>query len=135
MLSYILWAAGGGLIASVGLVAAVQCWAQRRMLLDHPNDRSLHVRPTPRGGGIGIVVPICFAIGGVGVLVPETKTASTWLAGVGLLIAAVGLLDDVRGLPVVTRLVAHVSAGALVVVGIGTWHTFVWPGLWRVDLG
>ncbi|MGI8785224.1 MAG: glycosyltransferase family 4 protein [Acidobacteriota bacterium] len=80
-------------------------------------------------------MPICFAMGVVGVLVPETKDAATWLAGVGLLIAAVGLVDDVRGLPAVTRLVAHVSAGALLVAGIGTWHTFVWPGLWCVDLG
>ena len=135
MLSYILWAGGAGLIAAVGLVAAAQYWAQRRMLLDHPNDRSLHIRPTPRGGGIGIVVPICFAIGGVGLLVPEARAPSTWLAGIGLLVAAVGLCDDVRGLPAVTRLVAHVFAAALVIAGIGTWRTFTWPGLWSVDLG
>jgi len=135
MLSYILWAGGAGLISSVGLVAAARYWAQRSMLLDHPNERSLHVRPTPRGGGIGIVVPICFAIGSVGVMEPATKAAATWLASVGLLIATVGLVDDVRGLPAVTRLVAHVSAGALVVAGIGVWRTFAWPGLLFVDLG
>ena len=70
MLIEILWAGGAGLTASVGLVAAAQHWAQRRTIFDHPNDRSLHVRPTPRGGGIGVVIPICFAIAGVGVLVP-----------------------------------------------------------------
>ena len=26
--------------------------------LDHPNARSLHVNPTPRGGGLGIVIGI-----------------------------------------------------------------------------
>ncbi len=135
MLSYILWAAGAGLVPSVALVAAVQYWARRRMLLDYPNDRSLHVRATPRGGGIGIVVPICFAIGAVGVLVPEAKGASAWLAGVGLLIASVSLVDDLRGLPAVTRLAAHVFAGALVAVGIGAWDRFSWPGLGPVDLG
>lgn len=135
MMIPVLSAAAAGLITSVALVAAAQHLAQRRLLLDHPNARSLHVQPTPRGGGIGIAIPICFAIGGVGVVVPETRGAATWLAGVGLLVAAVGLVDDVRSLPAVTRLVAHVSAGALVVWGIGTWPTFLWPGLWHVDLG
>jgi UDP-N-acetylmuramyl pentapeptide phosphotransferase/UDP-N-acetylglucosamine-1-phosphate transferase len=134
MLNYVLWAAGVGLIASVGLVATARYWAQRQMLLDHPNDRSLHAHPTPRSGGVGIVVPICVAIGGVGALVPETRSAATWLACVGLLIAAVGVVDDIRGLPALTRLVAHVFAAALVVAGIGTWRTFAWPGLWCVDL-
>jgi UDP-N-acetylmuramyl pentapeptide phosphotransferase/UDP-N-acetylglucosamine-1-phosphate transferase len=135
MLSEILWAGGAGLTASVGLVSAAQHWAQRKTILDQPNDRSLHVRPTPRGGGIGIVVPVCFATAGVGALVPEARAAGIWLAGVGLLVAAVGLVDDVRGLPAVTRLVAHVSAAALVLLGIGTWRTFVWPGLWSFSLG
>jgi UDP-N-acetylmuramyl pentapeptide phosphotransferase/UDP-N-acetylglucosamine-1-phosphate transferase len=135
MLSCILWAASAGLVASVLLVAAVRRWAQRKMLLDHPNYRSLHVRPTPRGGGIGVVVPICVAIGGVGALVPETRAAATWIAGVGLLIAVVGLVDDIRGLPAVTRLVAHVFAAALVVMKIGTWRAIEWPGLAHVNLG
>lgn len=105
------------------------------MVLDHPNDRSLHLHPTPRGGGIGIVVPVCLAFGGVAMLVPETATAATWLAGVGLLVAAVGLADDVRGLPALTRLAVYLAAAALVVAGIGTWRSVVWPGLWFLDLG
>ena len=135
MLSYVLGAGGAGLIASVGLVAAARYWAQRRMVLDHPNDRSLHLRPTPRGGGIGIVAPVCLAMGAVGVLLPETANAAIWLTGVGLLVAAVGLADDVRGLPALTRLAAHVIAGVLVVVGIGAWRSFAWPGLGVLDLG
>ena len=135
MLSYVLGVAGTGLIASVGLVVVARNWAQRRMVLDHPNVRSLHLRPTPRGGGIGIVLPVCLAIGAVGVLVPEVESAASWLAGVGLLVAAVGLADDVRGLPVWIRLGTHLFAAGLVVLGIGTWHSLVWPGLWSLDLG
>ncbi len=134
-MSYVLWAGGAGLIASVGLVAGARYWAQRRMVLDHPNDRSLHLRPTPRGGGIGIVAPVCLAMGAVGLLVPETADAAIWLTGVGLLVAAVGLADDVRGLPALTRLAAHVIAGVLVVLGIGAWRSFGWPGLGVLDLG
>ena len=122
MLSYVLGAGGAGFLASVALVAAARSWARRCTVLDHPNDSSLHLRPTPRGGGIGIVLPMCVAIGGVGVLVPESRGAAAWLAGGGLLVAAVGLVDDVRGLPAVARLVAHVAAAAVIVLGIGSWR-------------
>ena len=135
MLNEILWASGAVLTAALGLVAAARHWALQSTILDHPNDRSLHVRPTPRGGGIGIVIPVCFAIAGMAVLVPGTRAAGIWLAGVGLLVAAVGLIDDVRGLPAAARLVAQVSAAALVLLGIGAWRTFVWPGICSISLG
>jgi len=134
MLRYLLEAAAA-LIASVALVGAARRWARRRNVLDHANDRSLHLHPTPRGGGIGIVIPVCAAIAVAEVFIPELKAAALWIAGIGLLVAAVGLADDLRGLPALTRLVAHLSAGILVVVGIGTWTNFAWPGLWSLDLG
>jgi UDP-N-acetylmuramyl pentapeptide phosphotransferase/UDP-N-acetylglucosamine-1-phosphate transferase len=135
MLNYAIGAACAGFLASVVLVAAVRSWARRRSVLDHPNDRSLHVRPTPRGGGIGIVLPTCIAIGGAGALVPEARGVAACLAGGGLLVAGVGSVDDVRGLPALTRLVAHVAAGAIVVLGIGSWRTVAGPGSWDLDLG
>jgi Fuc2NAc and GlcNAc transferase len=36
-------------------VAALRRWAERRQILDIPNERSSHTLPTPRGGGIAIV--------------------------------------------------------------------------------
>lgn len=135
MLTYVLLAAAFGLTASAGLVAAASFWAQRRMLLDRPNDRSLHVHPTPRGGGIGIVLPVCIAIASIGLLAPETGIAATWLVGVGLLMAALGLIDDMRHVPAVVRLIAHVCAAGLVVFGIGVWRILEWPGLLHVELG
>jgi UDP-N-acetylmuramyl pentapeptide phosphotransferase/UDP-N-acetylglucosamine-1-phosphate transferase len=133
--SYVLWAGAAGFVASVGLVRAARDAAGRRRLLDHPNERSLHGRPTPRGGGVGIVVPVCLSMGVVAVLVPGVTTAAAWLACLGALIAAVGLVDDIRGLAAGTRLLAQVAAGVLVVVGIGGWRTLVWPGLGSLDLG
>ncbi|MDO9467621.1 MAG: glycosyltransferase family 4 protein [Thiobacillus sp.] len=85
--------------------------------MDHPNERSLHVTPTPRIGGLGILA-------GVGV-------ASIWLAGAGLLqaalpvvlaafaLAAVSVLDDVRGLPVALRFLAHFVAAAACMLALG----------------
>jgi UDP-N-acetylmuramyl pentapeptide phosphotransferase/UDP-N-acetylglucosamine-1-phosphate transferase len=135
MLNYILCAAGAGLLVSAGLVGAARDWAKRRMLTDRPNVRSLHVRPTPRGGGIGIVVPTCVALGAMGAIAPHGQVAAAWIGGIGLLVAAVGMVDDVRGLSAITRLVVQGSAAALIVAGIGAWRTFAWPGLWCVDLG
>jgi len=36
-------------------VAALRRWAERRRILDIPNERSSHTLPIPRGGGIAIV--------------------------------------------------------------------------------
>lgn len=77
----------------------------RRLLLDHPNERSLHHRPVPRGGGIGIIAGA--AVGAS--LAPAGIEASLWIA-VGL--AAVSLVDDWAALPVALRLCAHLAAAA-----------------------
>lgn len=107
------------------LAAFVACWLLLVWLLrrgkslpmDHPNERSLHVTPTPRIGGLGIMA-------GVGV-------ASIWLAGAGLLqaalpvvlaafaLAAVSVLDDVRGLPVALRFLAHFVAAVACLLALG----------------
>lgn len=114
-------------LASLGVVSAVATWglvrvirdlALERGLLDQPNARSSHERPTPRLGGLGIL--------GVTVLV-----AGSWLAttagtrealvvlGIGAAIALLSLLDDLQGLPATTRLVAHVTAAAATVAALG----------------
>jgi len=133
MLTNAVGAAGVGLIGSVGLVVLVRSWA-RRILLDHPNERSLHVQPTPRGAGIGIVVPVCLTIGAVALRVPEALSAAMWLVGGGLVMAAIGLIDDVRGVSAVIRLVAHLAVAGAIAVGIGSWPALVWPGLFHIDL-
>ena len=82
-------------------------WLLRRVTIlpmDHPNERSLHSMPTPRVGGLGMMV-------GLGV-------ASIWLAGgmllpvilSALVLSALSILDDVRGLPVMLRFLAHFIA-------------------------
>lgn len=79
--------------------------AGRRLLLDHPNERSLHHRPVPRGGGIGILAGAAVGAG----LAPTGSEPSLWIAG-GL--AAVSLVDDWAALPVSLRLCAHLAAAA-----------------------
>ena len=90
-------------------------WLLRRnsLPMDHPNERSLHATPTPRIGGLGIMA---------GVLV-----ASVWLADAILLpallaafaLAAMSLLDDMRGLPVRVRFLAHFVAAVACLLALG----------------
>ena len=92
-----------------------------RLPMDHPNARSLHETPTPRIGGLGIMA---------GVVV-----AGVWLADAALLpvvvaafaLAAVSVLDDVRGLPVALRFSAHFIAAvaALLALGLSGWSLLV----------
>jgi UDP-N-acetylmuramyl pentapeptide phosphotransferase/UDP-N-acetylglucosamine-1-phosphate transferase len=74
--------------------------------LDHPNERSLHVRPTPRIGGLGIMagLAVCSLI-----LRPEGVFLLT-LVALGL--AVLSLVDDLRGLSVRFRFAGHFLAAA-----------------------
>jgi UDP-N-acetylmuramyl pentapeptide phosphotransferase/UDP-N-acetylglucosamine-1-phosphate transferase len=79
--------------------------------VDHPNDRSLHRSPVPRGAGLAIWVG---AISGTAWL-PQPQT---WLAPL-LLVIAVSLWDDQRGVSVAIRLAAQIAA-AFAWIGFST---------------
>ena len=85
-------------------------WAAR--LADHPNPRSLHSRPTPRIGGIAIVlgsIPVAVAFA-----TPELRLL--WSLALGL--ALVSFADDLRSLPIGIRLAAHFAAAAIAMAAI-----------------
>jgi UDP-N-acetylmuramyl pentapeptide phosphotransferase/UDP-N-acetylglucosamine-1-phosphate transferase len=77
-------------------------------LVDRPNERSLHVRVTPRIGGLGLAAGLIAALAAMPALQPALRAA---LAAAALL-WAVSLLDDLRGLGPGTRLLAHLAAVA-----------------------
>jgi UDP-N-acetylmuramyl pentapeptide phosphotransferase/UDP-N-acetylglucosamine-1-phosphate transferase len=80
-----------------------------RIATDIPNDRSLHVRPTPRVGGWGIVPVAVVAI--------LLAAPSLWFAVLGTaFLAAVSQLDDRRGLPARIRFAAHMIAVVALIV-------------------
>jgi len=135
MLSQILWAAAAGFAGSVELIAAVREWAHRRALLDHPNERSLHSRPTPRGGGLGIVVAVLVCLLVLAVTDSTVRAPVGWIAGVGAVLAAVGLTDDIRGLPAVARLLLQTAGAVALTAALGHWRVFAWPGPGEVTLG
>ena len=75
-------------------------------VLDHPNPRSLHTKPVPRTGGIGLILGVLASWA----LLPTTLPLPVWMS-VGLLMA-VSLADDVLTLPVWQRLLTHGIAAA-----------------------
>jgi len=82
-------------------------------ILDAPNNRSSHVVVTPRGGGAGIYVPVLaavLALSSFGIL--DRRLALALLVG-GPVVVLVGLIDDIRGLPISVRLLAHLIAAGL----------------------
>src|SRR5450830_341799 len=57
----VVGAVTGGIV-SFGVTCLVRNLAARIGLVDRPNARSSHVRPMPRGGGLGIVGGSCIGL-------------------------------------------------------------------------
>ncbi len=134
---------GASALLSWGITGIFRRWALNERLLDYPNERSSHMKPTPRGGGIGIVLVIWLM--GIAWLIASFSRhtlsffdpfrAGLILAG-GLLIAVISGLDDARrGLSPGFRLAVHVAAAGLVLFGAGAWSRIALPFVGSVGLG
>lgn len=102
------------------LTALLRRYALARSLLDVPNARSSHSLPTPRGGGVAIVVAfllgLCVAFfTGLGIAA-ELFYA---LLGAGLGIALLGFLDDHGHIAARWRLLGHFLAAAWALYWLG----------------
>ena len=96
-------------ILSMKLTGVVRYFAIRRNLLDVPNLRSSHTSPTPRGGGIAIVLSFFASIATLAVFEDvETRLLITVLMGGGAM-AFIGFIDDHRSLRASVRLGVHLS--------------------------
>ena len=114
------------LMPAVVLLAFAVAWAVTRLccrpgawlyFLDHPNDRSLHARPTPRTGGVGVMAGVAAAALAVIAAGHAGRALSAALVG-ALALAALGLADDRAGLSARLRLLVQVlAAGAFLTVG------------------
>jgi Fuc2NAc and GlcNAc transferase len=93
--------------------------AARLGLLDVPNERSSHVTPTPRGGGIGIAAGVAAAVTFLTLAgIPLERNLAVLLAGITIL-AVLGAIDDRRSVPVVYRILVQVVVAVAVVAVIG----------------
>jgi UDP-N-acetylmuramyl pentapeptide phosphotransferase/UDP-N-acetylglucosamine-1-phosphate transferase len=106
----VVWAAT--FVLATYLCYRVRGFAQRRALLDHPNERSLHQIPVPRLGGVAIGVAtwtvICVWFWHTGV----KRDVLAWLL-CSFLVALLGLIDDVRPLSARARLLLQIGVAVV----------------------
>ncbi len=101
----------GAFGAAVLIELAVLAAARRFELLATPNERSLHSEPTPAIGGLAVVLPVSAWLAVVGL---DGFEPALGLLAAGLLLAGIGLWDDVRELSAVFRFACHVVAVVVV---------------------
>lgn len=105
--------------SSLVFTALLRRYALARNVLDVPNARSSHQQPTPRGGGVAIVLSLLTALPLLASLQLLPALLAVQLALAGLLIAVVGFIDDHRHIPAGWRLLWHFSAAGLLVWACG----------------
>ena len=102
------------LAAGIG-VGLMRQFALRRAILDIPNERSSHITPTPRGGGLPVVLVILAALLFTRGWFPgEDQLGLVMLSG-GALIALVGWLDDCYHLSAALRFSCQLLVSLLAV--------------------
>jgi Fuc2NAc and GlcNAc transferase len=132
MMIWILFVAT--LAASLLLTGLLRRYALARSVLDIPNERSSHKVPTPRGGGVAIVVSFLAALV-VLALAGEMKWPDFLaFSGAGTLVALVGFLDDHGHIAARWRLLAHFCGAGWALFWLGGFPVLSLFGQ-RFDLG
>lgn len=85
-------------------------YALARSIIDIPNSRSSHLVPTPRGGGVSIVLSFLLSLPVLALtgVLPWAVTLS--LLGAGTTVAVLGFLDDHGHIAARWRLLGHFAA-------------------------
>ncbi|MBK9304871.1 MAG: hypothetical protein IPM94_13610 [bacterium] len=133
VLPALLLSATAGLVFTPWLVGLLR----RASVMDVPNERSSHARPVPVGGGIGILVPWLLGMGVAAVagVFPAPGFPAALVVG-AIVLAVLGFVDDLRGLPPLQRLaVESVVAAACLKAGGLPVVTIALPGLDPVAAG
>ena len=131
------------LLITLLLVRGAIGYAHRRGMLDQPGQRRSHHLPTPRGGGIGIVVAMLICLPGALWSSPAALSPNV-IAGLFValfLVALTGWWDDHRALPVLPRLGAQVLAVGvfsltLLMADLSWWWLplLLIGGVWSINL-
>jgi Fuc2NAc and GlcNAc transferase len=116
------------------ITGQIRRFALANAILDMPNARSSHAVPTPRGGGVAIVLLVlggAILASSVGLL--NDDVAAGFVGGGGL-VALIGWLDDRRGVHAAVRGLVHALAAGWAVYWMGGLQSFS-TGTGHVQLG
>ncbi|MCR4376647.1 MAG: undecaprenyl/decaprenyl-phosphate alpha-N-acetylglucosaminyl 1-phosphate transferase [Rhodospirillales bacterium] len=111
---------------------------KRVRILDHPNERSSHSNPTPRSGGIAIVMTFFIGLAVFRLMGDDAALEQDYFwtfAGAAALIAVVSIFDDLADMSFRAKLGAQAFAAIIVMAfGVVVDQLYV-PGLGQVQLG
>lgn len=128
-------------LVSTILTGVIRAYALSRNVLDIPNQRSSHSVPTPRGGGLAIVLAFVLAMvllcwdmqPAIGLIFALSST---------LMVAGIGFYDDHVPVPARWRFFVHLVAACLALFFLQGFPVLLFPvpfdwlfQRWMVDLG
>ena len=101
------------------LTKLMRNYAIKKNIIDNPNDRSSHSIPTPRGGGVAVV--ISYISGLFFLIYSQQLDLQVGLALIiaGFIIALLGFLDDHGHINSMLRLAVHFLVAIGVVISLG----------------
>ena len=108
-------------------------YAEQRQLLDQPNERSSHVLPTPRGGGLAIAV-LVLAVGLYFVTQAGVNRRVIYLV-CSAIIAWLGWRDDLHSLSPRLRFLVQGLVAGVSIWGLGYFKAVTIPMLGELQLG
>ena len=121
-------------IFSYIFIHLIRHYAHKRQILDHPNERSSHALPTPRGGGLAIVLLV------IGTSLTVVNEADFYHAIVyivcGIIIAFLGWRDDVSSLSPKIRFIVQGLVAAISIYVLGYFKSVTIPlfGEWQLGV-
>jgi UDP-GlcNAc:undecaprenyl-phosphate GlcNAc-1-phosphate transferase len=126
---------------SAGTMPLCQWAAIRLGIIDRPDDRKRHARPTPKLGGMAIYAGMVAALAANSILLKGMEA----IAAASTMMLVIGLLDDWRGVPAAWRLAVQVAAVAVVTASgqvltlfpqtlLGQTANLVLTGLWIIGI-
>ena len=114
-------------------VYLIRHYAGQYQILDRPNERTSHITPTPRGGGLAIVLLVI----GTGLwAINQTKLSHALVYLVcSLVIAYLGWRDDVSSLSTRVRFAVQGLVATVSIFGLGYFKSVTIPLFGELQLG
>jgi len=115
-------------ILGVCIIAAILSWfltrflrwyAISRSVMDIPNARSSHTEPTPRGGGMAIIIVFLTCLAVLFYMSRLDVYLFVALTGAGLGVAIIGFMDDHGHIAARWRLLTHFSSAGWLLFWLG----------------
>lgn len=106
-------------LAALLATAGLRQYALKSNVMDVPNDRSSHSIPTPRGGGVAIVLVFLLSVFAAWSTGSASISIFAAIAGGGGLVAVVGFLDDHGHIAARWRLLCHFASALWIVLWLG----------------